>query len=69
MYMMPNINVIMQISKEEFDTQAKKCLGNDNSKCTIIILYDQSCDKTLCQFVVDLLIFAITLFKLAVSVM
>ena len=30
--MMPNINVIMQISKEEFDTQAKKCLGNDNSK-------------------------------------
>ena len=27
----------MQISKEEFDTQAKKCLGNDNSKFTIII--------------------------------
>ena len=26
----------MQISKEEFDTQAKKCLGNDNSKFTII---------------------------------
>ena len=50
----------MQISKEEFDTQAKKCLGNDNSKFTIIILYDQSCDKTLCHFFAALLFFAIT---------
>lgn len=49
----------MQISKEEFDTQAKKCLGNDNSKFTIIILCDQSCDKTLCQFVAALLFFTI----------
>ena len=28
----------MQISKEEFDVQAKKCLGNDNRKCTAIYL-------------------------------
>ena len=56
--MMPNINVIMQISKEEFDTQAKKCLGNDNSKFTIIILYDQSCDKVV-EVVAALLFFAI----------
>ena len=29
---------LMQISKEEFDAQAKKCLGNDNRKCTAIFL-------------------------------
>ena len=28
----------MQISKEEFDAQAKKCLGSDNRKCTAIFL-------------------------------
>ena len=58
--MMP-LHVIMQISKEEFDTQAKKCLGNDNSKFTIIILYDQSCDKVVevVEVVAALLFFAI----------
>ena len=30
--------LLMQISKEEFDGQAKKCLGNDNRKYAAIFL-------------------------------
>jgi len=30
--------LLFQISKEEFDAQAKKSLGNDNRKCATIFL-------------------------------